>query len=77
MYLCLYLGSIGTTTCLMDQKQESLNEIGVLITKSEPNVVLLKDSILVTMVYKLTDVRGIFNNFIEQLDSISMGMGKK
>ena len=76
MYLYLYLVGIGTVMSIMDQNQESLNEIGVLVSKFEPNVVLIKDSILVTMIYKLSDLRFIFNNFIENLDTMTVSMEK-
>merc|ERR1712082_152411 len=44
--------------------------------KSENNVVLLKDSVLIPLVYSLKDLRSMYNNFIEHLDSLSNSMGK-
>ena len=77
MNLKVYLVLIGTAMCMMNDNQENLTEMGVLVSKSDPNVILLKDSVLITMIYDLGDVRSVYNEFISELESMSVILGKK
>ena len=69
------MGLMGQTLSLITYKDISLNEKGILISRSEKNVVLIKDSIIVTLVYDISTLKTMFNSYIENLDEISANIG--
>ena len=72
--ICL-MGLIGSTLSLITYKDTVLNENGIVIARSENNVVLIKESIIVTLVYDVSTLKSMFNTYIENLDTISANIG--
>ena len=67
---------MGTALSLIAFKDEYLNEKGILISRSDNNIVLIKDSVIVTLVYDVSSLRTMFNSYIEKLDGISANIGE-
>ena len=67
---------VGTALCMMKNNQNTLSEMGILMSKSDSNVILLKDSVLVTLIYDLGDVRSMWNEYISELESMSVVLNK-
>ena len=67
---------MGTALSLIAYKDEYLNEKGILISRSDKNIVLIKDSVIVTLVSDVSSLRTMFNSYIEKLDEISANIGE-
>ena len=67
---------MGSALSLIAYKDEYLNEKGILMSRSDNNIVLIKDSIIITLVYDVSSLKTMFNSYIENLDEISANIGE-
>merc|ERR1712239_31450 len=58
-----------------DKNTSMLTNAGILIVNSKTNVIVVKDSVLVTMIYDLNDVELMWNNYIESCESLISNIG--
>ena len=59
--------------------QEKTNSMvtngGIIQVNSDTNVIVVRDSILVTMIYDMNDVELMWNNYIESCESLISSIG--
>ena len=72
--LCL-MALIASTQSMITNKDTFLDKNGIVTERSARNVILIKESIIVTLVYDVSPLKSMFNVYIEELDSISSNIG--
>ena len=71
--LLLVLIAYGIST--MTYKDNDLDRNGVVIQRSDSNIILIKESIIVTLIYDISNLKSVYNKFIEKVDSIQSSTG--
>ena len=71
--LLVVLIAFGIST--MTYKDNDIDKNGVVIQRSDLNIILIKESIIVTLIYDISNLKSIYNNFIEKVDSIQSSTG--
>ena len=54
----------------MSQDKTRLTKGGIIQVNSNTNVIVVRDSVLVTMIYDMNDVELMWNNYIESCESL-------
>ena len=75
MQIIFLMALIAFTLSTITYKDTFLDKNGIVIERSDTNVILIKESIIVTLVYDVSTLKSIYNTFIEKLDSIHSNIG--
>ena len=75
MQILFLMALIAFTLSTITYKDTFLDKNGIVIERSDANVILIKESIIVTLVYDVSTLKSIYNTFIEKLDSIHSNIG--
>merc|ERR1712239_96951 len=59
-----------------DKTSSMLTNAGILQVNSNTNVIVVRDSVLVTMIYDMNDVELMWNNYIESVESLISNLGQ-
>ena len=58
------------------QEKAVLSKWGIIIHNTDTDVIVVKDSLLVTVVYNLNDLEYMWNDYIESGESLIASIGK-
>ena len=58
-----------------DKTSSMLTKGGIIQVNSNTNVIVVRDSVLVTMIYDMNDVELMWNNYIESCESLISNIG--
>merc|ERR1712082_538943 len=59
-----------------ENNMSMLTNAGILIINTKTNVIVVRDSVLVTMIYDMNDVELMWNNYIESVECLISNLGQ-